>query len=304
MEVPSKKTRAPKATVKQVEFLVDYMQNHIAFATGKLLGARGKATNDLQWQSLCEKLNTLEGASKSVEGWKKVYSQIFYLFISYLAMSYYYFFIYNNFQLWCDQRNHARARAAKAKTNLRKTGNTTDKINLKDLDLKILSILGGESSVGLPIMEQGFEERPEDIIDPAIIFEAAKDTTVTTQETEQILAIEEGAVVFPLSPTPSSSVQNNIENELCNELPEQNLISISAATSESILQTPKISKRILVADNTIISKTSKKRRLSSSLDKVADQFQNTQEKHVEGLHVIYVLTFVDLKHIFKHVYIY
>lgn len=71
-------------------------------------------------------------------------------------------------------------------------------------------------------------------------------------------------------------------------MPEQNLTSISAATSESTLQTPKISKRILVADNTIISKTSKKRRLSSSLDKVADQFQNTQEKHVEGLHVIYV----------------
>ncbi|CAL1672632.1 unnamed protein product [Lasius platythorax] len=102
MEVPSKKTRAPKATVKQMEFLVEYMQNHIAFATGKLLGARGKATYDLQWQNFCEKFNTLEGTSKSVEGWKK---------------------------LWCDQRNHARARAAKAKANLKKTGNTTDTIN-------------------------------------------------------------------------------------------------------------------------------------------------------------------------------
>jgi len=64
-------------------------------------------------------------------------------------------------QLWCDQRNQTRARAAKAKADLKKTGNTTNPINLKDSDLKILSILGGESSVGLPIMEQGFEERPE-----------------------------------------------------------------------------------------------------------------------------------------------
>lgn len=91
MAVPSKKTRAPKATVKQVEFLIDYMQTHTAFATGKLLGVRGKAANDLQWQNLSEKLNGLEGPSKSVEGWKKVQSNL--LFFCNVILSFFIYYI-------------------------------------------------------------------------------------------------------------------------------------------------------------------------------------------------------------------
>lgn len=72
MEVKPKKTRAPKTSSIQLEYLIGYMQSHNAFATGKLLGARGKAAHDTQWQQLAEELNRLEGPSKSVEAWKKV----------------------------------------------------------------------------------------------------------------------------------------------------------------------------------------------------------------------------------------
>lgn len=64
-------------------------------------------------------------------------------------------------QLWCDQRNQARGRAAKAKAAQKMTGNIGTPIELKDFDLRILSIFGGESSEGLPIMEVGLGEQPE-----------------------------------------------------------------------------------------------------------------------------------------------
>ncbi|XP_018406149.1 PREDICTED: uncharacterized protein LOC108782370, partial [Cyphomyrmex costatus] len=143
MKTEKKKTRAPKATMKQLDFLIAYMENHTAFATGKLLGARGKPAHDDQWKHLMEQLNHLDGPSKNIEGWKK---------------------------LWCDQRSQARSRAAKAKEVQRRTGNTGENIQLKDFDLRILSIFGGESSVGLPIMEIGFGERPEDINDPSLVL--------------------------------------------------------------------------------------------------------------------------------------
>lgn len=64
-------------------------------------------------------------------------------------------------QLWCDQRNQARNPAAKAKAAQKMTGNIGTTIQLKDFDLRILSIFGGESSVGLLIMEVGLGDRPE-----------------------------------------------------------------------------------------------------------------------------------------------
>ena len=66
-----KRTRAPKKTNKQLDFLIAYMENHTAFATGKLFGAREKPAHDMQWQQLSEQLNNLDGPSKKVEGWKK-----------------------------------------------------------------------------------------------------------------------------------------------------------------------------------------------------------------------------------------
>ncbi|KMQ86913.1 gpi-anchored protein [Lasius niger] len=154
MEVAQKKTRAPKVSNMQIEYLVAYMQNHIAFATNKLLGAKGKVTHDKQWQHLAEKLNSI-GPSKTVENWKK---------------------------LWFDQRNQARARAAKGKAQRRLTGNIGEPIQLKDSDLKILSIIGGESSVGLPIKEVGLGEQPEDTANPTLIL----GLTNTSQEIEII----------------------------------------------------------------------------------------------------------------------
>lgn len=64
-------------------------------------------------------------------------------------------------QVWCDQRNQARSRAAKAKAAQKMTGNIGTTIQLKDFDLRILSIFGGESSVGLPLMKVGLGEQPE-----------------------------------------------------------------------------------------------------------------------------------------------
>jgi len=72
MEITKKKTRAPKVSTRQIEYLVIYMQNHAAFATNKLLGAQGKIIHDKQWQDLTEKLNSIEGPIKTVENWKKV----------------------------------------------------------------------------------------------------------------------------------------------------------------------------------------------------------------------------------------
>lgn len=76
MYVTKKKKRAPKASNTQLEHLVTYMSNHAAFATGKLLGARGKPAHDAQWQQLTEQLNSMVGPTKSIEGWKKVFSHI------------------------------------------------------------------------------------------------------------------------------------------------------------------------------------------------------------------------------------
>lgn len=64
-------------------------------------------------------------------------------------------------QLWCDRRNQARARAAKGKAQQRLTGNIGQPIQLKDLDLRILSIIGGESSVDLPVIEVDVGKQPE-----------------------------------------------------------------------------------------------------------------------------------------------
>lgn len=96
MEVSRKKTRAPKASNTQMEYLITYMSNHIAFATGKLLGARGKAAHDTQWQQLTEQLNSMVGPLKPVDGWKKVFTHmIFSLYLKYyffiLVISYYTF---------------------------------------------------------------------------------------------------------------------------------------------------------------------------------------------------------------------
>lgn len=72
MENKEKKTRAPKVTNKQLEFLIAYMEDHTAFATGKMLSARGKAAHDEQWKQLTDQLNHLDGSSKATDGWKKV----------------------------------------------------------------------------------------------------------------------------------------------------------------------------------------------------------------------------------------
>lgn len=84
MEVAQKKTRAPKTTNKQLDFLITYMENHTAFATGKLLGARGKPAHDLQWQQLTDQLNSLNGPSKGIEGWKKISFILYFLLIKVL----------------------------------------------------------------------------------------------------------------------------------------------------------------------------------------------------------------------------
>lgn len=86
MEVAQKKTRAPKTTNKQLDFLITYMENHTAFATGKLLGARGKPAHDLQWQQLTDQLNSLDGPSKGTEGWKKISFFLFQLFLCFISI--------------------------------------------------------------------------------------------------------------------------------------------------------------------------------------------------------------------------
>lgn len=59
VEDSKKKSRAPKATSTQIEFLLTYMEDHNAFATNKLLKAKEKTAYDAQWQKLTEKLNCL-----------------------------------------------------------------------------------------------------------------------------------------------------------------------------------------------------------------------------------------------------
>ncbi|XP_032690811.1 uncharacterized protein LOC116853742 [Odontomachus brunneus] len=66
------------------------------------------------------------------------------------------------------------------------TGNIGAPIQLKDLDLRIISIFGGESSVGLSIMEVGLEEQPEDIINPSVLLGLA-----STNVSKENIIIEE-----------------------------------------------------------------------------------------------------------------
>lgn len=189
-----KKSRAPKATNVQIDFLLNYMEDHNAFATGKLLGARGKAAHDAQWQQLTIKLNNLNGPSKTMDAWKK---------------------------LWCDQRNQARARAAKSKVQQRLTGNIGKQIEIKDSDLRILSIIGGESSVGLPIMEVGIGKRLEDTVDPSLVLGLenkstreknfiCEETDVLTLNKENIHIIDDdSSIIYPNSPYEDFSQLND-----------------------------------------------------------------------------------------------
>ena len=76
MEGPKKKLRALKATKSYLKYKSRISsrvhEQHNAFATGKLLGVRRKTAHDAQWQKLTEKLNGLDGPSKSMDGWKMV----------------------------------------------------------------------------------------------------------------------------------------------------------------------------------------------------------------------------------------
>ncbi|XP_071652405.1 uncharacterized protein [Temnothorax longispinosus] len=191
MEVKPKKTRASKTSSIQLEYLIGYMQSHNAFATGKLLGARGKAAHDTQWQELAEELNRLEGPSKSVEAWKK---------------------------LWCDQRNQARGRAAKVKADQKFTGNTGNAIQLKDLDLRILSVIGGESSVSLPVMEMGFGERPEDIADPSLTL-----GLISSTDLNEFIIIQEEPNATETTEESTSAVIQDVEETILTPKPQENL---------------------------------------------------------------------------------
>ncbi|KMQ87981.1 fad linked oxidase domain protein [Lasius niger] len=88
------------------------------------------------------------------------------------------------------------------------TGNIGTTIQLKDFDLRILSIFGGESSVGLPLMEVGLGEQPEDIIDSASVLgltsnNVLKENFITEKEnntsTTGKSVNEEDIISFPLS---------------------------------------------------------------------------------------------------------
>lgn len=64
MATPVKK----KATARQLEVMVDFMENHLEFAKGRLKGV----DNESLWNELRKKLNRYDGPTKKVVGWKKV----------------------------------------------------------------------------------------------------------------------------------------------------------------------------------------------------------------------------------------
>ncbi|XP_011883847.1 PREDICTED: uncharacterized protein LOC105570996 [Vollenhovia emeryi] len=271
MEVKVKKTRAPKTTNKQLEFLIAYMENHTAFATGKLLTARGKAVHDEQWKQLTENLNCLDGPSKGIDGWKK---------------------------LWCDQRNQARTRAAKAKAAQKLTGNTGTPIQLKDFDLRILSIFGGESSIGLPVMEVGLGERPEDITDPSLLLGLTSNNISEANEKENEATItretrnNKDMYSFPLCE--EDSVLLNISNEqTCQTSNFNSAIDIrdtdKIGTSNlyqhtTVSQTSETaSKQPLLTSNILTTQNSRKRVRSEKIDETQIYLRHTQDKQNECL---------------------
>lgn len=64
MATPVKK----KATARQLEVMVDFMESHLEFARGQLKGV----DNEAVWIELRKKLNRYDGPTKKVTGWKKV----------------------------------------------------------------------------------------------------------------------------------------------------------------------------------------------------------------------------------------
>ena len=52
--------------------MLNFMEEHIDLANGRLSCANGKATSDSLWKDLVNLLNSMGIPNRDVEGWKKV----------------------------------------------------------------------------------------------------------------------------------------------------------------------------------------------------------------------------------------
>lgn len=55
--------------------ILDFMENHREFATGRLIGINGREVNKKLWGDLASKLNSLGLGIRPVEKWQKVGSK-------------------------------------------------------------------------------------------------------------------------------------------------------------------------------------------------------------------------------------
>lgn len=67
-------------TGAQVTALMDFMQEHRDFAKGFVNSGLDKEDLEAQWQDLTNTLNSMGGAVKSIEQWKKVLIKLLFSF--------------------------------------------------------------------------------------------------------------------------------------------------------------------------------------------------------------------------------
>ncbi|XP_046384810.1 uncharacterized protein LOC124155121 [Ischnura elegans] len=97
------------------------------------------------WRRMADILNELPGPSKAGSDWRKC---------------------------WTDLKCNVRGRASKAKAARGATGNITTMVDLSQMDVKVLNIIGVETSLGHPVEEYGLPRRPEDVVEYEVVFEA------------------------------------------------------------------------------------------------------------------------------------
>ncbi|XP_046384987.1 uncharacterized protein LOC124155316 [Ischnura elegans] len=134
-----------RASSRQLDILVEFMAQHREFASGRFLSANGKVANEEMWRRVADILNELPGPSKAGSDWRKC---------------------------WTDLKCNVRGRASKAKAARGATGNNTTMVDLSQMDVKVLNIIGVETSLGHPVEEYGLPRRPEDVVEYEVVFEA------------------------------------------------------------------------------------------------------------------------------------
>lgn len=112
--------RAPRMTLGQASYLANFMLKNKGFAVRTTTTEDGARRKQEIWRRLATELNSLSGANKNVEGWKKA---------------------------WLDLRRTSRLRVTKLLKN-KGPGADMETCNISDLDRRVLEAIGIAIKIG------------------------------------------------------------------------------------------------------------------------------------------------------------